>query len=119
MPTVNKKSKRYPWLPERKPFERKKGDQWRDKLYNSRTWRELREYELINEPYCAHCIKEGIVTTDELQRDHVNGFSNEYEFWNGERQTLCKYHNTLKAGDKGRVMQGRKAMNQINKPKPF
>lgn len=110
MPTVNKTTKKAPWHSERKPFDRKaSGQQWRDKLYNSSAWRKMRAAELIEEPYCVACHAEGVVTTDNLQRDHVNGFSNEAEFWNGPRQTLCKYHNTVKAGDSGRIAQGRKA----------
>lgn len=97
-------------MPERKPFDRKaSGQQWRDKLYNSRRWRAMRKYELLIEPYCVQCKAEGIVNTERLERDHINGFTNEQEFWEGERQTLCKYHNTLKAGDKGREAQGMRA----------
>ena len=101
MPTVNKKQKRYPWQPAQKPFEQMKDRAWSQALYNSWRWRKLAKAEIMQEPYCAECYKKGIVNTENLQRDHVDGFTNEDEFWNGRRQTLCRWHNMNKAQRKG------------------
>ena len=101
MPTVNKTSKPAPWKPSREPFENQERRAWRTALYNSWKWRKLAKAEILQEPQCAECAKVGIVTTDNLQRDHVNGFNDEHEFWFGERQTLCKWHNMQKAGIEG------------------
>ena len=101
MPTVNKKQKRYPWQSAPKPFEQMKDRAWSQALYNSWRWRKMAKAEIVQEPYCAMCYEHGIVTTDNLQRDHVDGFTNEDEFWNGRRQTLCKWHNMNKAQRKG------------------
>jgi hypothetical protein len=102
MPTVNKKSKAYPWKPKAAPmFESIKNRAWSQALYNSQRWRKMAKYEIMQEPYCVLCKQKGIVTTDNLQRDHINGFATEDEFWNGARQTLCKWHNMQKARSKG------------------
>jgi len=60
--------------------------------------------EIADEPFCIECYtKRDMLVTDGLQRDHVNGFTNEHEFWHGERQTLCKPCNMSKAGKAGRI----------------
>ena len=102
MATVNKTSKRYPWnpKPEQEMFTRVKDRAWSQALYNSQRWRKLAKYEIMQEPYCAECFSKGMVRTDNLQRDHVDGFTNEEEFWNGRRQTLCKKCNMRKASKK-------------------
>ena len=97
MPTVNKRSKPAPWKPKREPFENQERRAWRESLYNSWKWRKMAKVEIMNEPQCAECARHGIVTVENLQRDHVNGFETEHEFWFGERQTLCKWHNMQKA----------------------
>ena len=74
---------------------------WSQALYNSWRWRKLAKAEIMQEPYCAECFRHGVVTTENLQRDHINGFTTEDEFWNGSRQTLCKWHNMNKAQRKG------------------
>jgi 5-methylcytosine-specific restriction endonuclease McrA len=61
----------------------------------------MAKVEILNEPQCVECARHGIVTTENLQRDHVNGFNDEHGFWFGERQTLCRWHNTQKAGKEG------------------
>jgi len=78
-------------------FESIKNRAWSQALYNSQRWRKMAKYEIMQEPYCVLCKQKGIVTTDNLQRDHINGFATEDEFWNGARQTLCKWHNMQKA----------------------
>lgn len=93
-----KESTRPPWASERQAFAK---DSWRVDLYNSRRWRILSKMEIANEPYCAACYAKGVLTIDNLQRDHINGFTNETEFWEGPRQTLCKPCNMSKAGRKG------------------
>lgn len=108
MPTVNKKSKPAPWKPKREPFENQDRRAWRESLYNSWKWRKMAKAEIMNEPQCAECARHGIVTTDNLQRDHVHGFETEHDFWFGERQTLCKWHNTQKAGKQGNKQKNAK-----------
>jgi hypothetical protein len=104
MPTINKSSKPYPWTrPKEVAFAK---EQWRTKLYNSQRWRKLSKMEIADEPFCIECYtKRDLLVTDGLQRDHVNGFTNEHEFWHGERQTLCKPCNMSKAGKAGRNKQ--------------
>ena len=108
MPTVNKTSKPAPWKPKREPFENQEGRAWREALYNSWRWRKMAKAEILNEPQCAECARHGIVTIDNLQRDHVNGFETEHDFWFGERQTLCRWHNTQKAGKQGNKQKNAK-----------
>ena len=108
MPTVNKTSKPAPWKPKRDPFENQERRAWRESLYNSWKWRKMAKAEIMNEPQCAECARHGIVTVDNLQRDHVHGFETEHEFWFGERQTLCKWHNMQKAGRQGNKQKNAK-----------
>ena len=102
MPTLHKTTKRPPWTGEKVAFAK---DEWRTALYNSTRWRKLSKAEILSEPMCAECLLNGIVNSEQLQRDHVNGFANEQEFWEGKRQTLCKRHNMVKAGKWGRKKQ--------------
>ena len=96
---VDKTSIRPHWMgPKMEAFTK---DEWRTRLYNSPRWRRMAKAEINTEPYCVECAANGVSTTDSLQRDHVNGFSNEQEFWEGARQTLCKRHNMQKAGKWG------------------
>ena len=108
MPTVNKRSKPAPWKPKREPFESQERRAWRESLYNSWKWRKMAKAEIMNEPQCAECARHGIVTVDNLQRDHVHSFETEHEFWFGERQTLCKWHNMQKAGRQGNKQKNAK-----------
>ena len=96
---VDKSSKRAPWRGT-EPVAFAKED-WRTALYNSGAWRRLAKAEINTQPYCVACAAKGIATTDNLQRDHIHGFTNEVEFWDGERQTLCKRCNMGKAGKWG------------------
>ncbi len=102
MPTLHKTTKRPPWTKEKEAFSK---DAWRTALYNSPRWRRMAKAEINMQPYCVECHSKGIVTTTNLQRDHVHGFTNEQEFWEGERQTLCKRHNMVKAGKWGKRKQ--------------
>lgn len=95
-----KETKRPPWLlPKEKVAFSKEA--WRAALYKTHRWAKLAKAEINNEPMCAICALNGVVTTENLERDHVNGFANEDEFWDGPRQTLCRRHNRMKAGSAG------------------
>ena len=103
MPTVKRGSIPAPWAsPKKEPFQK---EGWRTALYQSARWKKLRLIELVSEPKCAACWAKGILTTDNLQRDHINGFATEQEFWDSPRQTLCKLCNIKKAGRAGRAKQ--------------
>lgn len=102
MPTLHKTTKRPPWAGEKIAFAK---DEWRTALYNSTRWRKLAKAEIRQEPMCAECLINGVVNTEQLQRDHITGFNNEQEFWEGKRQTLCKRHNMVKAGKWGKRKQ--------------
>lgn len=47
-----------PWVKERKPFEREKGN---SEFYNSRAWRKARKNYLNMNPLCVECEKKGLV----------------------------------------------------------
>lgn len=61
-------SKRRPWQPEPKPFERRKHKN--TALYNSRKWRALRESVLQREPLCRICAKDGEIKPAQMV-DHI------------------------------------------------
>ena len=68
MPNMPKKVKRS-WIPERKPFERKKSNY---EFYNSWKWRKLSKRWKEANPVCVKCEANGIVSpaefTDHIQR---------------------------------------------------
>lgn len=76
---------------ERKPFETANSQrpEWQH-LYNSSRWLAIRKYQLIKDPWCAECLKNGqhIFATE---CDHINphrGDAN--KFFGGPFQSLCK-----------------------------
>ncbi len=60
------------------------------KLYENRRWREKARRQLIAEPLCAECKRQG-KTTLATDADHVEPHKgNLMAFWNGKLQSLCK-----------------------------
>jgi 5-methylcytosine-specific restriction protein A len=69
MPKIIRNSVRPKWVPEPKPFERKKASSNMD-IYNSTRWRKLRIVVLNEEPLCKTCKSNGQVAAAQVV-DHI------------------------------------------------
>ena len=60
------------------------------RLYNHRTWNQLRTTQLAREPWCADCLKKDIYTLA-TDVDHVEPHRGDpISFFTGKLQSLCK-----------------------------
>lgn len=98
MPTI-KKSKRRPWQPERKPFERYLHHN--TKFYQSTAWRKVRQLKLNQNPLCEECEKHGMMTPAQMV-DHIIPINKGGEPLSMENlQSLCnRCHAVKTANDK-------------------
>ena len=49
-------------------------------FYNSKAWRQTRSIMLNKQPYCQHCIKDNVITTNQLEVHHITPInSSEYK----------------------------------------
>ena len=63
-------------------------------LYNKRRWRRMAKAQLGNEPLCAECLKQGIITAATVA-DHVEPHRGDpTRFWTGRLQSLCGPHHS-------------------------
>ena len=67
MPVI-KKTRRRPWMPERKPFEGYRHHN--TQFYQSTPWRKLRKMKLDQDPVCEICRKQGKLTPAQMV-DHI------------------------------------------------
>ena len=67
MPVI-KKTRRRPWIPERKPFERYRHHN--TQFYQSSPWRKLRKMKLDQDPMCEICQQQGKLTPAQMV-DHI------------------------------------------------
>lgn len=94
MPNRPKQVKR-PWVPERKPFER---DRTNEFDYNCRAWRNKRKAFLEANPLCCMCSNEGIVKQAAVV-DHIIPIKQGGNPWADDNlQGLCKSHHDSKSG---------------------
>lgn len=62
----------------------------RSPLYKTYRWQIIRAAQLQSEPLCKFCMDRGQVTAATVA-DHVEPHrGDEYKFWNGKLQSLCK-----------------------------
>ena len=68
---------------------RKRSD-WRSSdLYRTKRWQDRRLCQLMAEPTCVECAKQGLVRVATVA-DHVTPWDgNEDEFWHGALQSMC------------------------------
>lgn len=99
MPTINLKGPKRPWIPERKPFERRKrGNQ---EVYQGKRWKAVRQLVLSRDEFCCvECMKNGFVVAASVV-DHIlpiNEGGAIYEMSN--LQSLCSTcHNSKSGGE--------------------
>lgn len=94
MPTINRKSTRPPWLPERKAFGRMKVDNGR--FYRSKEWIATRNAFRTANPLCKNVDTCGGATHTV---DHIKPISEGgAKFDWGNLQPLCKSCNASKTG---------------------
>ncbi|HEV7344279.1 MAG TPA: HNH endonuclease [Devosia sp.] len=61
---------------------------WR-RWYKTAAWQRRRRQQLLDEPLCAYCLREGRITAATVA-DHVEPHRGDEDlFWNGELQSLC------------------------------
>ena len=61
-------------------------------LYGSRRWRRKAKAWLALEPVCVMCKAKGEVTAATVADHVVPHRGDEHLFWDGELQSLCKFH---------------------------
>ena len=64
--------------------------------YQTREWQQIRTAQLLKEPWCAECKKQGVMkmATDV---DHINAHRGDWDlFINGPFQSLCHSHHSSK-----------------------
>ena len=104
MPTFPKSRKR-PWLPERKAQE---GRKVKNPFYHSTEWRKFRKMYIQMHPLCEQCLKKGITTSGTVV-DHIIPINriDAYDTQNGKYgeplsfanvQTLCESCHARKSG---------------------
>jgi 5-methylcytosine-specific restriction protein A len=73
--------------------------------YWKNRWRYRAKRQLRDEPLCAMCSKEGRVVTATIADHKIPHKGNERLFWEGELQSLCKFHHDLvkKREELGRI----------------
>jgi hypothetical protein len=74
-------------------------------LYGSGLWQRRRRLQLLLEPWCAACAREGRSTLA-VAADHIDGFGTYNEFALGRLQSLCQVCSSSK-------QQGRPAKRWI------
>lgn len=102
MPTLNLKSPRRPWQPERKPFERRKrGNQ---AVYQSKRWKQTRQIVLSRDNFCCvECEKEGLVEPATVV-DHIVAINQGGSVFGLDNlQSLCSMHHNRKSGGEAHV----------------
>lgn len=65
-------------------------------LYRTARWQKRREAQLIADPLCTECSKEGRCVAATVA-DHIVPWTTEEEFWEGELQSLCFTHHGRKS----------------------
>lgn len=67
---------------------RRNAQPWRH-WYWTTAWRKKAKAQLLDEPLCAYCLREGRITPATVA-DHVKPHRGDPDlFWNGELQSLC------------------------------
>lgn len=89
-----------PWIRKRKR-EYKSGS-WsktdNSKIYNSQRWRRLRKWFFVNNPLCAECERNGLITAG-TDVDHITPIRLGGEVYDENNlQTLCKSCHARKSG---------------------
>lgn len=96
MPTINTNSKKPSWVSERPSQERRKEDD--QKFYNSRPWRRTSKRYRIQNPLCAECERNGLVTSADCV-DHIRPIQQGGAKWNWDNlQSLCHSCHAKKSG---------------------
>lgn len=69
-------------------------------LYNSSRWIKRRKRQLNENPLCALCLKQGLVTPANVA-DHIDPHRGDHDaFFHGELQSLCEiHHNAAKQSE--------------------
>ena len=58
--------------------------------YNTAAWQRKRKLQLMTEPLCRFCMKDGL-TTAATVADHITPHKGDIKaFWHNELQSLCK-----------------------------
>ncbi len=84
-------------------------------LYNTARWKQIREDHLASSPLCVMCLEEGKTRVGTIC-DHVHNHKGDvFEFFNGERQTLCKSHHDSVKQSQDRTGK-RKGFNDLGEP---
>ena len=73
-------------------------------LYRTARWQKRREDQLMNEPLCSECLREGRAVAA-VVADHIVPWRTEEEFWEGELGSLClSHHGSKSASERKSVM---------------
>lgn len=58
--------------------------------YKTARWRALRQFQLLNHPLCAYCLRDGVTTLATICDHDPPHRGDETAFWAGPFQSLCK-----------------------------
>lgn len=77
------------------------------RLYKTAAWQRIRRLQLLNEPLCRFCARVGRVVPARVVDHVVAHRGDEWLFYNGELQSLCKLcHDRDKQRDERREALG-------------
>lgn len=84
-------------------------DVW-DGWYKTNRWQKKRRMFLHREPLCSMCVDEGKVVAATIVDHVVPHRGDPHLFWNGELQSLCKWHhdNVKTIRDRGYKVRSQK-----------
>ena len=100
MPTINRKSARPPWMPERKAFGRMKANNYA--FYNSKAWRAFARAEKMRYPLCDNWDQCG--GAHEIT-DHPIPISEGGHPFHQDMNHYCKPCNASKTGKQAHTKQ--------------